>query len=166
MRNLIRRWLTAAPSVNGTHQLINSTTLNDDVLGRCTRRNADDTTFKASIRLDSAGAVPVTFFADEPLDDTLAYVRAIISALPANDARYRRYAAADVRQFQIALRNGNVPTPVTEFASRMRLSHIDVYFPTPEEGATLWYTCDDLIPNALICVTLDQNRRFVCGGIG
>ncbi|WP_220498505.1 hypothetical protein, partial [Stieleria mannarensis] len=155
-----------APLVTGTHQLINSTMLNDDVLGRCTRRSADDATFEASIRLDSAGPVPVTFFADEPLDDTLTYVRAIVSALPANDARYRRYAAADVRQFHIALRNGIPPTPVTEFASRMRLSHIVVFYPTPEEGATLWYTCDNLIPNALVCVTLDQDRRFVGGGIG
>ncbi|MCC9603362.1 hypothetical protein LOC67_22665 [Stieleria sp. JC731] len=166
MRKLIRRWLTPAPSVTGMHQLINSTTLDDDVLGRCTRGSGDDATFEASIVLDSAGPVPVTFFADEPLDDTLAYVRAILSALPANDARYRRYAAADVRQFQIALGNGNAPIPVAEFASRMRLSHIVVYYPTSEEGATLWYTCDNLIPNALVCVTLDENRRFVGGGIG
>ncbi|MDM4019556.1 hypothetical protein [Roseiconus lacunae] len=166
MRNLIRRWLTPAPTVSGTHQLIDSTTLNDDVLGRCTRRSVDDATFEVSITLDSGDPVPVAFFADEPLDDTLEYVRAIVSALPVNDARYRRYAAADVRQFQIGLGNENASTPVTEFASRMRLSHIEVYFPTPEEGATLWYTCEDLIPNLLVCVTLDQNRRFVGGGIG
>ncbi|MCG8651450.1 MAG: hypothetical protein MI861_16535 [Pirellulales bacterium] len=131
--------------MKGTHRLVNDAILEDDVLGQCKRRNEDDATFEALIKLDENDSVPVTFFAADPIEDTLAYVRAIVSVLSTNDARYRRYAAADVRQFFVDLNRGKPPASVAEFASRMRLSHIIVYYPTPEEGANLWYTCDGLM---------------------
>ena len=166
MRTLIRRWLTPVPNVVAPHRFIDDMTLVDDVLGQCTRPSADDAVLEATIDAGDGNRVPLTFYADEPITDTLLYVRSVVSALKENDARYCRYAAADIRQFYIDLNEGKPPITVDAFAARMHLSHIVVNYPSPEEGANLWYTCDNLIPHALVCVILDHRRRFDGGGLG
>lgn len=111
------------------------------------------------------GDVLVSLRADQ-LSSNLSFLRTIVGAIKLHDHLYRQFAAQDVWVFHRYLFKGPKLRP-KELATRFKLFWIQPLFARdPNLGANLWYRCENLIPNARVCVTLDQKARYYSAGVG
>ncbi|MCU0720514.1 MAG: hypothetical protein MUC83_12470 [Pirellula sp.] len=142
-------------------------TIIDSVLGTLNPPNDwDSFEYTCQLRFLGSDEVSLRISQSDQLSSELSYLRTVVGAIRVHDHHYRQFAAKDVWVFHRYMFKG--PTLSSkDLASKLKLSWIQpVLSVDPNLGVNVWYNCQNLIPNARVCVTLDHKARFYSAGIG
>lgn len=166
-KKFFRRMLTRPPSVHGEFIRKADGSLVDSELGSLRRTDDEpDSPFQCLLNIDDHHDVSLSLGDSGELASDLSYLRTVVAAIKMHDKRFRLFAARDVSEFHQLLYKGPKLRP-DDFAKHLKLSWIQLLLAAdPNLGANLWYSCDGLIPNASVCVTLDHRVRYHSGGVG
>ncbi len=161
-KTIWRQLATGIKPVPGTWRQVDAATAHDSVLGTCRLDPHDAGRFSATMA--PFGEVRVSI---RPGDDEAAaytYARSVLVNLPRMDAKYRRFAAADVYEFYEAL-SPDHKLSQRELADALKLSWIQLLDPC-SNGGTIWYSAGGQLGGANVGVRLDANRRYAGAGCG